>query len=66
MQTYTLQFDNERAGDHAPITFDSEDGHEAFGILTRMRTAHKAKIYEGSKLLGTIVKTATDGWLLKR
>lgn len=64
MQTYTLQFDDAAASDPQLVKFDSEDGHEAFGILARMKTARKAKIYEGDNLLGTIVRTAQDGWLL--
>ena len=64
MQHYTLQFEGGDPDEPDSIEFDSEDGHEAFGILSRTKVARKAKIYEGDNLLGTIVKTAQDGWLL--
>ncbi|MCK5921203.1 MAG: hypothetical protein KAG66_09695 [Methylococcales bacterium] len=63
MRTFTLQLEDADPDQPEVINFQSEDGHEAFGILSRKGTC-KAKIYEREKLVGTLVKAADGGWLL--
>ena len=58
MPTYTLELEEDGFIEPRSIEFESEDGHEAFRILSSNEHLQKAKIYRNENLVGTIVKTA--------
>ena len=64
MPTYTLELEEDGFIEPRSIEFESEDGHEAFRILSSNEHLQKATIYRNENLVGTIVKTAENGWLL--
>ena len=64
MPTYTLELEEDGFIEPRSIEFESADGHEAFRILSSNEYLQKAKIYRNENLVGTIVKTAENGWPL--
>ena len=64
MPTYTLELEEDGPIESQSIEFQSEDGHEAFRLLSSNENVQKAKIYRNKNLVGPIVKTAENGWLL--
>ena len=61
MPTYTLELEEDGFIEPRSIEFESEDGHEAFRILSSNEHLQKAKIYrnENHSVLGLFHKTNT-------
>ena len=64
MRTFTLRFEADTTGDARSIEFRGEDPHRAFVILGREPEHRRATIWEGTKYLGSVVRTGRDSWEL--
>jgi hypothetical protein len=62
MRTFTLRFEDDGLGEPKTVQFDSDDAHEAFSILSRELSRRRVSLYDGENRLGTIRRTAEDGW----
>lgn len=62
MRPFTLQFADDGLGEPKSITFDSDDGHEAFTILGYEKTGRRVSLYDGNMLLAHLKRTSEDGW----
>lgn len=64
MRTFTLRFEADAAGGAQSIEFNGEDPHRAFVILAHEPERRRAMIWEGTKCLGSVVRTGPDSWEL--
>lgn len=64
MRTFTLRFEPDPTGDARSIEFSGEDPHRAFVILAHEPERRRATIWEGTKCLGSVVRTGRDSWEL--
>jgi len=64
MRTFTLHFEADATGDARSIEFRGEDPHRAFAILAREPERRRATIWEGTKCLGSVVRTGDESWVL--
>ena len=64
MRTFTIRFEADTTGDARSIEFSGGDPHRAFVILAHEPERRRATIWEGTKCLGSVVRTGRDSWEL--
>lgn len=66
MRTFILRFEADSTGVAKSIEFAGLDAHRAFAILASEPERRRATVWEGTRCLGSVLRTGKGSWELGR